>query len=96
MLQREHSAILSTCIKLTSIFKTFVLSILSGRLRQVLLYMYTVDFSKKLFYHESNICNIFLVFYLEKTEQLTLDCCRTTPMLLEWSESAVKLELEIL
>ena len=34
----EHSAILSTCIKVPSVFKTFVLSVLSGRLRQVLLY----------------------------------------------------------
>ena len=37
--QREHSAILSTLIKLPFVFKTFVLSIfVSGRLRQVLLY----------------------------------------------------------
>ena len=37
MLQREHSAILSTFIKLSFVFKTFVLSIFSGRLRQILL-----------------------------------------------------------
>ena len=37
MLQREHSAILSTFIKLLFVIKIFVLSILSGRLRQVLL-----------------------------------------------------------
>ena len=37
MLQREHSAILSTSIKLPFSIKTLVLSILSGRLRQVLL-----------------------------------------------------------
>ena len=36
MLQ-EHSEILSTFNKLPLVFKTFVLSILSGRLRQVLL-----------------------------------------------------------
>ena len=36
MLQGEHSAILSTCIKLPSVFKTFVLS---GCLRPVLLYI---------------------------------------------------------
>ena len=35
---REHSAILLTFIKLPFVFKTFVLSTLSGRLRQVLLY----------------------------------------------------------
>ena len=35
---REHSAILSTFIKLPFVFKTFVLSIFSGRLRQALLY----------------------------------------------------------
>ena len=35
---REHSAILLTFIKLSFVFKTFVLSNLSGRLRQVLLY----------------------------------------------------------
>ena len=33
----EHSAILSTFIKLQFVFKPFVLSILSDRLRQVLL-----------------------------------------------------------
>ena len=35
---KEYSAILSTCTKLPPIFKTIVLSILNGRLRQVLLY----------------------------------------------------------
>ena len=39
MLQGEHSAILSTVIKLPVSIKTFVLYILSGRLRQVLLYI---------------------------------------------------------
>ena len=34
----EHSAILSTCSKLSFVFQTFVLSIFSGRLKQVLLY----------------------------------------------------------
>ena len=38
MLQREHSAILSTFIKLPSVIKIFVLSFLSGLWRQVLLY----------------------------------------------------------
>ena len=39
----EHSTILSTFIKLPFVFKTFVLSIfLSGRLRQVLLYIQNV------------------------------------------------------
>ena len=38
MLQRDHSAILSTFTKLSFVLKIFVLSILSGRLRQVLLY----------------------------------------------------------
>ena len=33
MLQREHSAILSTCIKPTSIFKTFVVSIFEWPLK---------------------------------------------------------------
>ena len=37
MLPLEHSAILLTFIKLPFAIKTFVLSILSGRLRQVLL-----------------------------------------------------------
>ena len=31
----EHSAILLTCIKLPSLIESFVLSVLSGRLRQV-------------------------------------------------------------
>ena len=38
MLQVEHSAILSTFINLPFVTKIVVLSILSGRLRQVLLY----------------------------------------------------------
>ena len=38
MHQGEHSAILSTFIKLQFVIKIFVLSFLSGRLRQVLLY----------------------------------------------------------
>ena len=39
MLQGTHSAILSTFIKLLFSIKTFVLSILSGHLRKVLLYV---------------------------------------------------------
>ena len=39
MLQWEHSAILSTIIKLLFVIKIFVLSFLSGCLRQVLLYL---------------------------------------------------------
>ena len=35
MLQGEHSAILSTCTKLTSVFKTFVLSIFEWPLKTV-------------------------------------------------------------
>ena len=44
MFQGEHSAILSTFIKLPVVIKTFVLSFLSGRFIQVLLYafMYVV------------------------------------------------------
>ena len=38
MLQREHSAILSTFIKLPFVIKIFIFSILSGRFTQVLLY----------------------------------------------------------
>ena len=38
MRQGENSTILSTFIKLPFVFKTFVLPILSGRLRQILLY----------------------------------------------------------
>ena len=44
----EHSAILSTFIKLPFVFKTFVLCILSGRLTQVLLYMYEECCKEKL------------------------------------------------
>ena len=40
MLQGEHSAILFTCIKLPFVIKIFVLSILSCRLRQVLLFFF--------------------------------------------------------
>ena len=39
MLQWEHSAILSTFIRLPFVIKIFVLSILSGRFTQVLLYV---------------------------------------------------------
>ena len=39
MLQMEHSAILSTFIKLPVVIEIFVLSILSGRLAQVFLYL---------------------------------------------------------
>ena len=39
MLQGEHSAIRSTFIKLPFVIKIFVLSILSGRFTQVLLYV---------------------------------------------------------
>ena len=42
--QWVHSAILSTFIKLSFVFKTFVLSITSGHLRQVLLYMHSMDY----------------------------------------------------
>ena len=42
MLQGEHSAILSTFIKLPFSIKTFVLYIVSGRLRQVLLYTVSI------------------------------------------------------
>ena len=49
MLQGEHSAILSTFIKLPFSIKTFVLPILSGRLRQVLLY--SALYFILLFYH---------------------------------------------
>ena len=42
MLQGEHSAIPSTFIKLPFV-KTFVLTFMSGRLRQVLLYIHSMD-----------------------------------------------------
>ena len=41
MLQGEHSAILSTFIKLLFVMKTFGWSILNGRIKQVLLYFKT-------------------------------------------------------
>ena len=41
----EHSIILSTFINLPFVFKTFDLSILSGRLRQILLYIHVTDAS---------------------------------------------------
>ena len=39
----EHSEILSTFIKLPFVIKIFVFSILSGRFRQVLLYVFSSD-----------------------------------------------------
>ena len=47
----EHSAVLLTCIKLPHGFKSFVLSILSGRLRQVSLYYYLFYLQIDLFYY---------------------------------------------
>ena len=41
MLQGEHSAILSTFIKLQFVLKTFVLSVFECLLRQGLLYIWT-------------------------------------------------------
>ena len=46
MLQGEHSAILSTFIKLPFVIKMFVLSIFSGGLRQVLLYYPDIELKK--------------------------------------------------
>ena len=43
MLQEEHSAILSTFIKLSFVIGIFVLTLLSGRFTQVLLYQQQVD-----------------------------------------------------
>ena len=43
MLQGEHSAILLTFVKLPFIIKIFVLSILSGRSTQVLLYTHCLN-----------------------------------------------------
>ena len=43
MLQGEHFAILSTFIKLPFVINTFVLLFLGGRLRQVLLYLASVE-----------------------------------------------------
>ena len=43
MLQGEHSAMLSTFIKLPFVIKTIVCLFLSGRLRQVILYKWLAD-----------------------------------------------------
>ena len=48
MLKGEHSAILSTFIKLPIVIKIFVLSILSGRFTQVLLYIVICPFIRPL------------------------------------------------
>ena len=42
MLQWEYSAILSNFIKLSFVIKIFVLFVLSGPLRQVLLYVFEI------------------------------------------------------
>ena len=47
MLQGEHSAILSTFINLPFVIKILVLSILSGRFTQVLLYVYFCSYYSK-------------------------------------------------
>ena len=49
MLQGEHSALLSTCIKLPFAIKTFVLSLFEWPLRQVLLYCKSRNFSRVFF-----------------------------------------------
>ena len=51
MLQGEHSAILSTFIKLPFVIKIFVLSILSACFTQVLLYIIYFMCVKSLFEH---------------------------------------------
>ena len=48
MLQGEHSAILSTFIKLPLVIKVFVLSILSGCFTQVLLYYHCLQILQNL------------------------------------------------
>ena len=57
MLQGEHSAILLTFIKLPFVFKTFVLSILSGRLRQVFLIIRSQSLQEM--YTILNLCKIY-------------------------------------
>ena len=49
MLPMEHSAILLTFIKLPFVLKIFVLSIFSGRLRQVLVYIIQCNDNKQTF-----------------------------------------------
>ena len=64
----EHSAILSTFIKLLFVIKTFVLSILSVCLRQVLLYIFSTgmanvyqqDYDHQL-NQDEDVCNIWRI-----------------------------------
>ena len=67
MLQGEHSAIRSTFIKLPFVINIFVLSILSGRFTQVLLYMITIILAQK---RENT--NSLLLFCMEKMHLCTL------------------------
>ena len=62
MLQGEHSAILSTSIKLPLSITTLILSILSGRLRQVLLYKCFSPNGRSILFHLAFYC-VFISRY---------------------------------
>ena len=58
----EHIAILSTFIKLPFVIKTFLLSILSGRFTQVLLYKRSVK--SYIINSQSIACSTYIVYYV--------------------------------
>ena len=65
MPQGEHSAILLTFIKQSFVIKIFVLSILSGRFRQVLLYIdLYLDYACNLIEHSIAIGKISMVYHV--------------------------------
>ena len=53
----EHSAILSTFVKLSFVIKIFVLSILSGRFTQILLYFVYQSTRLDVSYIKGHTCN---------------------------------------
>ena len=75
MFQGEHSAILSTVIKLPFAIKIFVLSVLSGRFNQVLLYDSEKPFTLRLAFLMDSLRIFIHVFYHPKQLNLCLLCC---------------------
>ena len=69
-IEGEHSAILSTFIKLPFVIKIFVCLLLSGRFRQVLLYMYLFIFMFTVSYYIIYYWQFLLLLSVYKSNQI--------------------------
>ena len=69
MPQGEHSAILSTFIRLLFVSKTFVLSILSDHLKQVLLHVYFVVAVHEILIIIAYLCFVLFDLILQSNQQ---------------------------